>query len=288
MFILAVSIVTSRKCYNISMKIRDRVKRLTQYFSKTQRYVGSIALAQFAAASFILYLTPYGALLVPLIPALNLLLFSRLIVKRNFSYLLVKSLRSTFWWLMWCMYVFSMHVIQTIPLWMYLLLMVIGIAVYILLVVEDLRAEPRKLLDTILSLLFVLTSFNVAALLVAQWHWPVVLVMVLLWLVSYVVSLFWILEYSKSPQVLAGLWAFLVVELFWVVSRWLILYTVPHTPILISQIGLIVTALAYCWGGIYIHHKNKTLKRSLVFEYIVVASVVFLILVALSKWSVSI
>jgi hypothetical protein len=189
---------------------------------------------------------------------------------------------------MWCLYAFGLNVIEVMPLWQFILLMGAGIAGYVFMVAEDLRSEPHKLLDTILSLLFVFMSLNVSALLVALWHWPVVIVLVLLWFVNYVVSLFWILEYSSSPQVLAGLWSFLVVEMFWVASRWLILYSVPHTPILVSQIGLIITALAYCWGGIYVHHKNKTLKRSLVFEYIVVASVVFVILMALSRWSVSI
>lgn len=270
------------------MKIRDRIKRLLRYFSKTQRYVSGVSLVQFGVASFLLYLTPYGFLLLLIIPLLNLLLFSRLVSKRSFWFLIVASLRSSIWWLMWCLYAFGLNVIEVMPLWQFILLMGAGIAGYVFMVAEDLRSEPHKLLDTILSLLFVFMSLNVSALLVALWHWPVVIVLVLLWFVNYVVSLFWILEYSSSPQVLAGLWSFLVVEMFWVASRWLILYSVPHTPILVSQIGLIITALAYCWGGIYVHHKNKTLKRSLVFEYIVVASVVFLILVALSKWSVSI
>lgn len=270
------------------MKIRDRIKRLLRYFSKTQRYVGGVSLLQFAIATFLLYLTPYGFLLVPAIPLLNLLLFGRLVSKRSFWFLIVASLRSTIWWYMWCLFGFSLNVIAVMPLWQFIVLMGVGIAGYVLMVAEDLRSEPRKKLDTMLSLILVFMSLNVAAILVALWHWPVVIVLALLWFVQYLVSLFWLLEYSNSPQVLAGLWSFLVVELFWVVSRWLILYSVPHTPLLIAQISLIVVALAYCWGGIYVHHKNKTLKRSLLFEYFVVAIVVFVLLVALSRWSVSI
>lgn len=84
---------------------------------------------------------------------------------------------------------------------------------------------------------------------------------------------------------LAAIWALVTVELVWVMSRWLVLYQLPRLKFIISQPALLVASLAYSWGGMYYHHKKGTLTRPLLFEYLAVSSIVFVLVVVLTKWT---
>jgi hypothetical protein len=125
---------------------------------------------------------------------------------------------------------------------------------------------------------------SLASLLVAFWHWPVVLVLLFVWAVQFLIALWWLLDFTNSPQVLAGLWAFVAVELCWLASRWIVLYQIPKIPFIISQLACIVTALVYGWGGIYYHYKKQNLKVAIVFEYLAVTTIVFAALLVLNRW----
>ena len=126
---------------------------------------------------------------------------------------------------------------------------------------------------------------SLASLSVAYWKWPIALVMLILWLLNFLIALWWLLDFTSSPQILAALWGFVALEIFWLASRWAVLYQIPKVPFIISQYSAIVTALAYGWGGIYYHHKHHNLKRSIVFEYLAVTILVFLALIILNRWT---
>ncbi len=245
-----------------------------------------VSTGQAVLALLVLYFTPYQLLLPIGVLIINYLLFRRLVLSKRRGYLFIKSLRSSLWLLLWYFYLFSIHSINLIPLPVFVGLIAVGALVYALICYQDIQLEPRMSIENVITVVLLVLATTAGSLAVIYWHWPLVMILAIYWLINFVLALLWLLDLTTGPQVLAALWAFAASELFWVASRWVILYKVPKTSIMVSQISLIVGALAYCWGGIYFHHKNQTLKRSLLFEYIVVSSVVFIVLVLLSRWSV--
>ncbi|MBI2797674.1 hypothetical protein HYX70_00035 [Candidatus Saccharibacteria bacterium] len=255
--------------------------------SRDQRYIFLVSALQALLGLFLLYFTPYQVILPVLVLALNYFLFRRLILSKRRGFLLIKSLRSSLWLLLWFFYLFSINSINLIPLPLFVGLTVIGGGLYGLICYLDIQQNTRMSLQNILTTALLVLATTCGSLAIIFWHWPLAIILLLFWLVNFTLALLWLLEFTNNPQILATLWALAATELFWIASRWVILYRVPRSSLMISQISLIIGALAYCWGGIYFHHKNQTLKRSLLFEYIVVSSVIFIVLVLLSRWSVA-
>lgn len=233
----------------------------------------------------ILYYTPLPMLLLPVVLVLNYLLFRRLLVTKKTVTIFTKSLRPLLWLVVALGYFYSVYVISLTNVPVFIISMIFSALVYGVLCYVEIQSEPNFVVDNILTVLFVLFVTSLSSLLLAYWHWPLPLVMVLLWCVSFLVALWWLLDFTNKPQILAALWGFVVVEIIWLTSRWIVLYQIPHVPLIISQFAAIVTALAYGWGGIYYHSKQRNLKKGIVFEYLAVTVVVFVALLLLNRWT---
>lgn len=220
----------------------------------------------------------------PIIVVLNYLLFRRLLVTRKAKTIITKSLRPFLWLLVVLPYFYTVYYISLTSMPVFVICMIFSCAIYGLLCYTEIQPEPNFKINNVLTILFILFSTSFAGLLLAYWHWPLALVMLLLWAVSFLVALWWLLDFTNNPQVLAALWGFVVIELFWLTARWIVLYQVPNIPIIISQFGAIITALAYGWGGIYYHYKHHSLRWGIVFEYLTVTVVVFVALLVLNRW----
>lgn len=241
-------------------------------------------LISFAAIG-ILYYTPVPVMVLPIIILLNYLLFRRLLVTKKTKTIITKSLRPFLWLMIALPYFYTVYVISLTSIPVFIMCMVFSCLVYGVLCYAETQPEPNFVVDNILTVLFILFATSFSSLLLAYWHWPLALVMLLLWAVSFLIALWWLLDFTNNPQILAALWGFVVVELLWLTSRWIVLYQVPQVPIIISQFGAVLTALAYGWGGIYYHYKQRTLKRGIVFEYLAVTVVVFGALLLLNRWT---
>lgn len=170
--------------------------------------------------------------------------------------------------------------------WFILAAVLIGVG-YTALLMQELRSEPKILVDNILQIVLITFLISLASLMLAYWHVSTVLTMLALWIVVFYLSLTWLLDFTNRPYVIASVWSLIVLEIFWVTSRWINLYHIPQTALLVSQSALVVGALAYGFGGLYYHYKNKSLRKSLLFEYIGVTTIVFVALMLLSKWAVA-
>lgn len=233
----------------------------------------------------VLYYTPVPIMVLPIIILLNYLLFRRLLVTKKTRTIITKSLRPFLWLLIALPYFYTVYVISLTSIPIFIICMIFSCLVYGVLCYAETQPEPNFVVDNILTVLFILFATSFSSLLLAYWHWPLALVMLLLWAVSFLIALWWLLDFTNNPQILAALWGFVVVELLWLTSRWIVLYQVPQVPIIISQFGAVITALAYGWGGIYYHYKQRTLKRGIVFEYLAVTVVVFGALLLLNRWT---
>ncbi len=224
-------------------------------------------------------------MVLPVVLILNYMLFRRLLVTKKTKTIITKSLRPVIWLTIALAYFYTVYVISLTSVPVFVVSMIFSSLVYGVLCYVETQAEPNFVVDNILTVLFVLFVTSLSSLLLAYWHWPLPLVMLLLWFISFLVALWWLLDFTNNPQILAALWGFVVVEISWLTSRWIVLYQIPHVPIIISQFAAIVTALAYGWGGIYYHYKQRNLKKGIVFEYLAVTVVVFAALILLNRWT---
>lgn len=240
------------------------------------------------AAVALMYYSTYQLLIVPLVVVLNYFVLANILVSRKRAHIFAKLIRPSLWLLILYGYIFTIHAIFLIPITWFVVVCIFVALGYAALLMQEVRAEPRVMVDNILSVILLVIGMSLASLLLAYWHWPTVLVMLGVWLVMFFVALSWLLDFTEKPYLIASIWGLISVEIFWITSRWINLYHVPQTSLLLSQSALILAALAYGFGGLYYHYKNKTLKRSLLFEYISVTAVVFIALMLLSKWAVAV
>lgn len=232
----------------------------------------------------LLYYTPFPWLLIPVALVPNYILFRRLLVTRKIKTIAAKSFRPLLWYFVASFFFYSVHVINLIQPVVFLLCMIALSVVYGLFCYVETQAERNFILDNVLTVGLVLMSMSLGSLLMAFWHWPIVLVLAYVWAVQFLIALWWLLDFTNNPQILAALWAFVAIEFSWLSSRWVVLYQIPHIPFIISLLACVVTALAYGWGGIYYHYKKQNLKPAIVFEYLAVTTIVFVALLVLNRW----
>jgi len=236
----------------------------------------------------LMYYTTMQLLIAPLVVALNYFVLSNILVSRNRSHILAKLIKPSLWLIILYSYIYSIHAIFLIPIFWFTIFNIFVALGYGIMILQEANAKPKIIVDNALSITLMIFSMSLASLMLAYWHWPTVLVMLGVWLVLFFISLSWLLDFTDKPYLIASVWALISIEIFWICSRWINLYHVPQTSLLVSQSALVLSALAYGFGGLYYHFKNHTLKRSLLFEYISVTTVVFAALMLLSKWAVAI
>lgn len=271
----------------LTIKLRDQLKRI-EILTHDQRLgvFGSVLIT--ALAIVILYYTPFQLLIIPIIIILNYFLLGKILVNRNQTHIITRLIRPSLWLMVLYGYVFSIHVLFLIPIfWFVLACIAIGLGYYGILL-QEFAPKPNIILNNILQIILLIFGVSFASLLLAYWHWSTVIVMLGLWLSVFYLAITWLIGFTNKPYIIASVWALIVLEVFWITSRWINLYHIPETSLLLSQSALIIGALGYGFGGLYYHYKNKTLKTSLVFEYILVTAIVFVALMLLSKWSVAI
>ena len=247
---------------------------------------GSVVITVLAIG--ILYYTPFQILIVPITIAINYILLSKILVNRKQMHIITRIIRPSLWLIILYAYIFTIHVIFLIPIfWFVVACIAIGVGYYGILV-QEFTKKPNIVLNNILQIVLLVFGVSFSSLALAYWHWSTVAVLFGLWLTVLYLAITWLIGFTNKPYIIASIWALIVLEIFWITSRWINLYHIPKTTLLLSQSALIVGALGYGFGGLYYHYKNKSLKLSLIFEYILVTAVVFMALMLLSKWSVAV
>lgn len=267
------------------MNLKTTIKRIN-LFSQGQRLIviASVLISLFSAG--ILYYTPNYWLILPIILIINYFTFRRLLVTKKIKVIATRSLRPLLWLVVSLYYFYSVYVISLVPPFVFMICMVVSAIVYGLLCQLEIQNEPNIVLDNFITLVIILFTTSLASLLTTFWKWPEPLVMVILWLSAFLIALWWLLDFTNKPQILAALWGLVVVEFAWLSSRWVVLYQIPSVPLILSQFSIMVTAIAYGWGGIYYHYKQRNLKKSIVFEYLFVTIAVFAALIIINTWTI--
>jgi hypothetical protein len=118
-----------------------------------------------------------------------------------------------------------------------------------------------------------------------QWHVGRPLMLVLVWLVTYATT-YQVLAQRKerAAGVLAAAWALVATEASWVFLIWLVSYVVPGQYIIVPQPALVLTALGYCLGNIYLAQRQGSLNRARLTEYLLIGLILIWIVIAGTPW----
>jgi hypothetical protein len=148
-------------------------------------------------------------------------------------------------------------------------------------------AQRRAGAEPLTNLLLVQVAvFEAIFLMSAVWReTPTWLVLILVWLGAYL-SVYAALARrgERSAGVMAATWAVIAVEVAWVLLLWLYVYTIGAGYVLVPQPALILTAMAYCFGSIYVSQREGTLSRTRLAEYLVIGLVLIGIVVVGTSW----
>lgn len=119
----------------------------------------------------------------------------------------------------------------------------------------------------------------------AIWHWPLIVVLVSVYLASVVVARSFFGPEERATNALAAAWGLIVAECSYVFSIWLVSYVLFGDVLLIPQAAVVITALGYCFGSIYLAHSSSKLSKARLAEYAIIGLCLIVIVIAGSKWS---
>jgi hypothetical protein len=113
--------------------------------------------------------------------------------------------------------------------------------------------------------------------------------LVLVWAASYV-SVYATLARrgERSAGIMAATWSLVAVEVSWVLMLWLFTYTTAGGYLLVPQPALVLTALAYCFGSIYVAQREGKLSRGRLTEYLLIGLILIAIVAIGTSWRGSI
>lgn len=119
----------------------------------------------------------------------------------------------------------------------------------------------------------------------AVWRVSEYQIMLAAWLGSYV-TVRSVLQArgERSAAVLAAAWALIVTEVAWVLLLWLFTYATPGGYVLVPQPALVLTALAYCFGSIYVAARGGNLSRGRLAEYLAIGLILVVMVIAGTSW----
>ncbi|GAC1371375.1 MAG: hypothetical protein NVSMB39_5070 [Candidatus Saccharimonadales bacterium] len=148
------------------------------------------------------------------------------------------------------------------------------------------RAAEAASASYVHMLLVQAVMFEAIFLTAAIWQIPAWLTVGLVWAGSYL-SVYSLLRRrgDRTAGVMAATWAVIAAEVSWVLLLWLVTYVLQKNGfVMVPQPTLILTALAYVFGSIFLASKQGTLSRSRLGEYLVIGLILILIVVVETLW----
>ncbi len=221
-----------------------------------------------------------------LVSLVVVLLYSKLLlVKADWKNLLIKNLRVILWLSFMSLLtnivllIFGNYYVIFLPV---LSLNLVGVG---LLGWHELSSARSHRLEYIINALMIYASVTLSSLLLAYYHWPVGLVLILVWASQFLIALWWVSSFDHQPALMAIVWAMVVTEIVWVSSRWLSFYQLSKTGLILSQSSVLAISIGYSLSGLYYHRAHKKLTKPLIFEYFAITTIVFVLMIVMTKWS---
>jgi hypothetical protein len=136
------------------------------------------------------------------------------------------------------------------------------------------------------NLLVLQTMISLAVFLMAVvWRVPSWFAELLMWGLSYTTVLTVMsTRREQSARLLAASWALIVTQLTWLLQIWLFTYTVQGGYVMIPQGVLVITAMGYCFGSIYMSARAGSLSRGRLMEFLAIGIVIIIMVVSGTSW----
>ena len=114
---------------------------------------------------------------------------------------------------------------------------------------------------------------------------PQVLVIISSWFISTIAMNHFLSAFQRPERsVISLIWGLLVAELSWLTWRWLITYSFLDGRIVIPQIAVLVTIMAYTVGSIYKDHAERNLRKTRLIEYVFLSDCLLLVVIIGTDW----
>jgi hypothetical protein len=128
-------------------------------------------------------------------------------------------------------------------------------------------------------------QFEALFLMAAVWRTTEWVILALVWICAYL-SVYAGLSNraERVAGVMAAAWALICIEISWVLLRWLFTYTLTGGYLLVPQPMLILTALAYCFGSIYVSQRKGSLSRGRLTEYLLIGLILIAVVITGTPW----
>ena len=89
---------------------------------------------------------------------------------------------------------------------------------------------------------------------------------------------------ERNAVLMASVWGLVAAECSWVFTTWLVSYVTVGGYVIIPQPTLVLSALAYCFGGIYLAQLQNKLSRARLSEYMFIVLIILAIVIAGTQW----
>lgn len=152
-----------------------------------------------------------------------------------------------------------------------------------------LRLAPRGWHPPVVALTNQFFSLWAIFLAAAIWRLPNLVVLAAIWGASFLISRQMLQQLGeKTATLLAAAWALTCAQAAWLFAIWLVNYTLLGGWVIVPQPAVVLTALGYCFGGIYIAHLRAQLSRTRLTEYLLIGLSLMMIVIAGTKWNGSV
>ncbi len=119
----------------------------------------------------------------------------------------------------------------------------------------------------------------------AQWRTYEWLILALVWAASYGPVLALLRQRGeRMAAVLAAAWALVATEISWVLVRWLFVYVTPSGYLMIPQATVVLAAMGYVFGSIYMAQREGKLSRSRLTEYVLIGLILIAVVIMGTPW----
>jgi hypothetical protein len=148
------------------------------------------------------------------------------------------------------------------------------------------RGRPAGMINL---LIVTAAAAEAVFLMAAIWRPDDWLTLVLVWCLAWApVYATMSLRGERAAGIMAATWALVSVQVSWVLLLWLFTYTTAGGYLLVPQPALVLSALAYCFGSIYVAQREGKLSRGRLTEYLLIGLILIAIVAIGTSWRGSI
>ena len=123
--------------------------------------------------------------------------------------------------------------------------------------------KPRSSKRAVVSQAAVALAVGVTVLFVSSYGWPLELTVVGMAIVGYVTARHTLTQFEEDHlQFMSLAWAFVMAQFGWILSHWVVAYTLPIVEMRIPQALFIVMAVAFVAYKVYASYRKHGLVRS--------------------------